>query len=127
LDKSGNNNQGIINNALYSFGIDYSLLVGIKELEDNVSQIPNEFALYQNYPNPFNPTTNIKYQIAKQGHVTLKVFDIIGNEITTLIDSEHSPGLYEIKFDANKLTSGIYFYKISHEDFLITKKMLLIK
>ena len=127
LDKSGNNNQGIINNAVYSLGIDYSLLVGIKELEDNVSQIPDEFALFQNYPNPFNPTTNIKYQIAKQGNVTLKVFDIIGNEITTLIDREHSPGLYEIKFDANKLTSGIYFYKISHEDYLITKKMLLIK
>ena len=98
---------------------------------------PDEFFLYQNSPNPFNPTTIIKYQIPKDGFVTLKIFDIVGNEVATLVNQEEAAGTYEIKFDASQLSnrissragyaSGVYFYKIRAGEFSDTKKMLLIK
>ncbi|MBT8380464.1 MAG: T9SS type A sorting domain-containing protein [Ignavibacteria bacterium] len=94
--------------------------------------VPDEFALYQNYPNPFNPSTKIKFTIPTVGSsvmnfVLLKVYDVIGNEITTLVNEEKSPGYYEVQFDASSLPSGIYFYNLTSGSFSETKKMLLIK
>jgi len=91
------------------------------------NETPYSFTLLQNYPNPFNPVTNIKYQIANSKLVTLKVFDILGKEIATLINEKQSPGDYEIKFDAGKLSSGIYFYKLTAGDFSDVKSMILVK
>ena len=87
-----------------------------------------EFILEQNYPNPFNPNTVIKYQIPITSQVTLKVYDILGNEIATLVNEEKSAGNYSYSFIPNPtLSSGIYFYQIKARSFTQTKKMLLIK
>ncbi|MCJ7650610.1 MAG: T9SS type A sorting domain-containing protein [Candidatus Lokiarchaeota archaeon] len=98
---------------------------------------PDEYALYQNYPNPFNPTTTIKYQIPELSFITLKVYDVLGSEIITLINEEKPVGNYEVEFDATNLSSGIYFYRISVSawpsqdgqagSFVETKKMILLK
>jgi hypothetical protein len=103
-------------------------------VEDGKSLI-KEFSLEQNYPNPFNPTTVIKYSIpsviaseTKQSQfVSLKVYDIIGNEVATLVNEEQSAGSYEVIFSADGLTSGIYFYKLQSGSFVETKKMILLK
>jgi len=89
--------------------------------------IPKEFSLEQNYPNPFNPSTNIGFQIASFGFVTLKVYDILGNEIATLVNEEKPAGEYEVEFDGSELTSGIYFYKLISGNYVETKKMIIIK
>jgi hypothetical protein len=89
--------------------------------------IPTEYALEQNYPNPFNPATTIKYSIPETGDVELKVYDIIGNEVVTLVNETMSPGSYEIRFDASKLASGVYIYSLRAENFIQTKKMILMK
>jgi hypothetical protein len=89
--------------------------------------LPTEFILSQNYPNPFNATTSIKYQIPELSFVTLKVYDILGNEIATLINEEKPIGSYDIKFNERALTSGIYFYQLHAGSFVKTKKMVLLK
>ncbi|MCP5062368.1 MAG: T9SS type A sorting domain-containing protein [Ignavibacteriae bacterium] len=97
---------------------------------ENISisqEVINEFALFQNYPNPFNPTTTISYQIPKDGSVTLKIYDALGKEITTLVNGEKLRGKYSITFDASNLTSGIYFYSLTTGSFKETKKLILIK
>jgi Zn-dependent metalloprotease len=81
----------------------------------------------QNYPNPFNPTTTLSYQIPTNGHVTIKIFDIIGREVTTLVDEFKPSGHYSVQFDASHLASGIYFYSIKSGDYNVVKKMSLIK
>jgi len=99
---------------------------------DDNGEIPIAFALYQNYPNPFNPSTRIKFEIPDQVRndsrlVTLKVFDVLGNEIATLVNEEKQPGTYEVEFDESELPSGIYFYQLHAGSFVETKKMILIK
>ena len=86
-----------------------------------------EFALKQNYPNPFNPTTKINYSIKEKGNVELKIFDLLGSEITTLVNEEKTPGNYEVFFDASNLSSGVYLYTIKSGTFVQTRKMLLMK
>lgn len=93
----------------------------------NFNTLPEKFTLSQNYPNPFNPTTNIKYQIADNSFVTLKIFDVIGREVKTLVNETKTPGSYSVDFNASDLSSGVYFYKIQAGDFSETKKMMLIK
>ncbi len=88
---------------------------------------PSEFFLSQNYPNPFNPITTIQYQIPQLSFVTLKVYDVIGNELVTLVNEEQSLGYYSIKFDATIFSSGIYFYQLQAGSFIETKKMVLMK
>ena len=88
---------------------------------------PNSFTLYQNYPNPFNPSTTIKYSIPRRTNVTLKVFDVLGSEVATLVKIEQPQGNYEVEFDATSLASGIYLYRIKAGDFVETKKMVLLK
>jgi hypothetical protein len=106
----------------------------------NVSQEKEtvySFALFQNYPNPFNPATNIKFNLpntdnplpggARGGFVTLKVYDVLGNEIATLVNEEKSAGEYEVEFDGSNLSSGIYFYQLKAGSFVETKKMVLMR
>ncbi|HZW40646.1 MAG TPA: T9SS type A sorting domain-containing protein, partial [Ignavibacteriaceae bacterium] len=87
----------------------------------------HSYSLSQNYPNPFNPSTKIKYTLPKQGLVTIKVFDVLGKEITQLVYEEKPSGEYEIEFDGSSLSSGIYFYQIQAGDYFNTKKMVLMK
>jgi len=97
--------------------------------EVEVELAPNEFALYQNYPNPFNPSTSIQYAIANRQFVTLKIYDVLGTEITTLVNEEKPAGVYNVEFriDNLELSSGIYFYRLQAGDFVETKKMILLK
>lgn len=88
---------------------------------------PEDFFLYPNYPNPFNPTTKIKYQIPKVSFVTLKIYDVLGNELVTIVNEEKSAGNYEIELDGSGFTSGIYIYQLRANNYLEAKKMVLIK
>ncbi|MCI0472523.1 MAG: T9SS type A sorting domain-containing protein [Ignavibacteria bacterium] len=89
--------------------------------------VPESFSLSQNYPNPFNPTTTIKFAIPKSGNVTLAVYNSLGKEVETLVNEFMNAGTYEVSYDASKLTSGIYFYKIITNGFAETKRMMLVK
>jgi hypothetical protein len=89
--------------------------------------MPISYELSQNYPNPFNPNTTIKFEIPKDGLVTLKIYDILGAEVATLVNEEKSVGRYEVNFNASSLASGVYLYRIQVNDFVNTKKMILMK
>jgi hypothetical protein len=95
-------------------------------VEDENSNVYS-FNLEQNYPNPFNPTTTLSFVIGHRSFVTLKVYDVLGNEIATLVNEEKPAGSYEVEFDAKDLTSGIYFYQLRAGEFSQTKKMILMK
>ncbi len=98
------------------------------DVEDiNGTTIPAEFVLEQNYPNPFNPSTTIGYKLPQSTNVTLKVFDVLGNEVATLVDEYKNAGSYNVQFTMNNLASGIYFYQLNAGSFMEVKKMLLIK
>ena len=98
----------------------------VTAVEENTS-VPTEFSLAQNYPNPFNPTTMISYSIPNSGIVTLKVYDILGKEVAELVNEQKAAGNYSVKFDASKLSSGMYMYKITCGNLAQVKKMLLMK
>jgi len=89
--------------------------------------IPMEFKLEQNYPNPFNPSTIIRFAVPEKSNVILKVYDILGSEVATLVNTDMDIGRYEVEFRADNYSSGIYIYKISAGNFVSTKKMVLIK
>ncbi len=92
-----------------------------------VNLILTEFALNQNYPNPFNPNTKIKYQLPTECKVLIKIYDLLGAEVQELLNENKEPGIYEIEFNAENLPSGIYVYRISADNYLNTKKMILLK
>ncbi|MBK9097035.1 MAG: VCBS repeat-containing protein [bacterium] len=116
-------------------------MTGVDELQDllilftngsltnvkNEDYIPDEIVLYQNYPNPFNPETSLQYAVGSRQYVTLKVYDILGNEIATLVNEEKAPGTYEMNFNGGGLSSGMYFYTLRTGAFSETKKMILQK
>lgn len=93
----------------------------------NEPRIPAEFVLYQNYPNPFNPTTSLQYSTGSRQFVTLKVYDILGKEIATIVNEEKPAGVYVVEFDGGILTSGIYYYQLKAGNYTETKKMVLMK
>jgi hypothetical protein len=97
------------------------------EDEGTNSLISVEYFLLQNYPNPFNPKTKIKYSIPHTSNVVIKVFDVLGNEIETLVNEEKQNGTYEITWYAESLPSGVYFYQLRAGDFVETKKMVLLR
>ena len=101
----------------------------IVDIEDENIQasIPSKFTLNQNYPNPFNPGTKISWQSPSSSWQTLKVYDVLGNEIATLVDDVKPAGTYEVEWNANGLPSGVYFYQLRSEGLVETKKMILIK
>ena len=99
----------------------------ITDVKDNYTSILQDFILYQNYPNPFNPITNISYTLRKSGFVILKLFDVLGKEIRTLVSEEKSRGNYTLQFNASNLSSGIYFYQLIANGFIQTKKMIVLE
>ena len=98
--------------------------LSVKQLNN---KIPDSYQLDQNYPNPFNPATTIRFSIPKLSYVTLKIYDIIGNEIATLVNEERAAGNYEIEFEGSKLSSGVYFYRIQAGSYTQIKKMILLR
>jgi len=94
---------------------------------ENLGLAPNEFKLEQNYPNPFNPSTTISYSVPQKGHVTLDIYDVLGQKVELLVNEEQKTGKYEIRLDAGGLTSGIYFYRLQSGSFVESKKMILLK
>jgi len=96
-------------------------------ITQNETEIPAQYSLSQNYPNPFNPTTNINFSIPKTGLVKISVFDMLGREVAVIVNKEMTAGSYLANFDASKLSSGVYFYRLVSGDFTATKKMMLIK
>ncbi len=143
LDNSIATNWGISNNHGTPGKRNYSYIVTVKETKKNIS---SKFELQQNYPNPFNPTTRIKYTLPsnisshlgkeriKKGFVTLKVYDILGKEVATLVNEQQSAGTYQVTFNGSNLPSGVYFYKLqvspsssSGQGFVKTKKLMLLK
>ncbi len=108
----------------------------VTAVKDNSTILPNTYSLSQNYPNPFNPETVISYQLSANSHVSLKVYDVLGREVATLVNAYQQPGIYNSKFSIQNLPvgrqgsqigSGVYFYKIQAGDFTQTKKMILMK
>jgi endo-1,4-beta-xylanase len=96
-------------------------------VEKNENSLPAEFKLDQNYPNPFNPVTNISYSINKTADVTLKIYDVLGREIKTLVKSVQTPGKYKVTFNGKDLSTGLYLYRLSAGNFNDTKKLMLLK
>ncbi|MFA7421494.1 MAG: FlgD immunoglobulin-like domain containing protein [Melioribacteraceae bacterium] len=119
-------------NGIYLYLIRAYVSNGITDVSEPIEIIPSSFTLSQNYPNPFNPSTVISYQLPKQSRVQIKIYDAIGNEIRSLIDEEKSAGKYNILWDSRnnygtRVSSGVYFYKITADGFAQTKKMILMK
>lgn len=102
------------------------VVISLLDVDDS-APIVNSFELSQNYPNPFNPSTSIKYSVAERSNVTLKVFDMLGREVSTLINTTKDAGSYEVSFDASNLASGLYVYTLSAGNFTSSKKMMLMK
>ncbi|UCH64955.1 MAG: T9SS type A sorting domain-containing protein, partial [Ignavibacterium sp.] len=104
------------------------LIVSTTGIEDEIEGTVTSYKLYDAYPNPFNPTTSIKYELGSSQFVSLKVYDVLGNEIATLVNEEKATGIYEVRFNvSNDLTSGVYFYRLEAGSYSETKKMLLMK
>jgi len=101
-----------------------SEFVGINQISELV---PSSYTLQQNFPNPFNPSTNIRYELPKSGFVKLVVFDALGREVETLVNEKQTAGTYEATFNASQYSSGIYFYRLTTDNFIETKKMILLK
>ena len=97
--------------------------------KEDLSILPSSFHLYQNYPNPFNPATNIKFEVPQTEFISLKVYDLLGNETANLVNDVKAAGVYTVKFDASKLSSGIYLYRLQtgESNISLTKKLILIK
>ena len=109
-------------------GIDaLSVVSNVVGVQNNNNNIPASYNLMQNYPNPFNPSTKISFALPKAGNVKLAVFDILGNEVATVLNGLQTAGNHTVDFNAASLSSGVYFYKIQAGDFSSTKKMLLVK
>ena len=132
-------NSLAINKSDYIFagtdvGIFRSTISSINDINDlQLPKYPNIYKLGQNYPNPFNPSTTIEYQIPEESDVTLKVYDILGREVSVLVNGENNAGNYNVDFNVSNLTSGIYFYrieaksKVSNKQFSKVGKMILLK
>jgi Secretion system C-terminal sorting domain len=105
-------------------------VVNFSEVATGIAEfnaLPTEFTLHQNYPNPFNPTTTIRYQLPKASMVTLKIYDVMGREVTTLVNEQKAAGYYEVQWNARNYSSGVYFYTIRTGEYSKTLKLLLVK
>jgi hypothetical protein len=147
INTSTNQSKLIINTTAHTFGQQYTITVSnVVDLSGNFislsnntaeytlpassindEKIPTEFLLSQNYPNPFNPTTKISWQSPVSGHQTLKVYDVLGNEVASLINEFKPAGSYEVEFKSENLASGVYIYRLQTSEFTETKKMVLLR
>jgi len=100
---------------------------GILGVEEYGTVHPTEYALHQNYPNPFNPSTTIKYELPRSSMVRLIVYDMLGREVSVLVNERRDPGFHEVKFDAAGLASGVYFYRLTAADFVAVKRTVVVK
>lgn len=123
-------NQSYVVTNVFKYNLVYAKINGVEygilPVYDNINSVKN-FKLSQNYPNPFNPSTTIAYQIPGTEFITLKVYDILGREVATLVNEEKPAGSYETQFEGSGLTSGIYFYQLNTGNYAETKKMFLLK
>jgi len=103
------------------------LLEMVTSVQPGIREVPRQFLLNQNYPNPFNPSTTIRYDLPRSSMVRLNVYDILGREVAVLVNERKNAGSYEVKFDAVRLASGVYFYRIQAGDFIQAKKLVVIK
>lgn len=103
-------------------------IISLTGVDEQVSGgVATGYALSQNYPNPFNPGTTITYELQKPSEVRLSVFDMLGREVSVLVNEKREPGSYAVKFDGRGLSSGVYFYRLHAGDFVSTKGMLILK
>ena len=116
-------NVNIIESGFWAQTIE--LVTSVETIAEPV--IPTEYQLHQNYPNPFNPMTIIAFDVPKQSHITLKIYNVLGNEMATLVDDNFTPGGYKATFEASDLTTGVYFYRLEGDGFVATKKLVLVK
>jgi predicted extracellular nuclease len=131
--KTGDHFDALVGILYYSYGNykldprnadDFIGFTGVKKIK---GALPDKFELSQNYPNPFNPTTLIKYSLPKAGNVSLKVYNVLGKEVATLVNGYQTAGNYKVEFNARGLASGLYFYRLTAGDFVSVKKMMLLK
>lgn len=147
ISRSTNQNKLLINTEAHTFGYQYTITVNnVLDLSGNLisannnsaeyslplssvgtDNLPTHFLLSQNYPNPFNPSTKINWQTPVGGHQSLKVYDVLGNEVATLVDEFKPAGNYEVLFESESLASGIYIYRLQTSGFTETKKMVLLR
>jgi hypothetical protein len=104
-----------------------AMLDGVNAIEKLPGKVPSEYVLNQNYPNPFNPTTTIEYSVPTSGHVSLKVFNTVGQEVYTLYNDFQRAGSYKATFDGTELASGVYVYQLHSNNVTLTKKFILLK
>ncbi|MEO8209948.1 MAG: T9SS type A sorting domain-containing protein, partial [bacterium] len=125
---SNTNSVAVLRNmSNYVRGVYANNFQEVLSVKNISSEVPGGFLLQQNFPNPFNPSTVIRYSITKSHFITLKVYDVLGNEISTLVNEKQNIGSYEVEFEGSNLSSGIYFYKLETEGFTDTKRMILVK
>jgi len=118
------------NSQSWRFASDRPIKLIIERLvsgTENESNQVSDYKLYQNYPNPFNPSTRIEYEIPEVSFVTVKVYDVLGNEVATLVNEEKPAGTYQVEWDASRFPSGVYFYQLKVGGFIKSKKMILLK
>ena len=120
VGKSGNS----IHSAQLGFWFEWQI---VTDVEDENNTLPLIYKLEQNYPNPFNPSTIIKFAVPERSNVLIKIYDILGSEVTTLVNEELDAGWYEKIFDAASLSTGVYIYRMKAGNYVSTKKMLMIK
>jgi hypothetical protein len=101
--------------------------VVVTEVVAESGDLPAEYALTQNYPNPFNPSTTVEFALPQAGHVTLKVYNVLGEEAATLVAGDHAAGTFKATWDASGLPSGVYFYRLTAGEYVQTKKMVLMR
>lgn len=125
----------VLNGVTYQYRISDVDINGVESIHEQIvsatpvaeSTIPTEYALHQNYPNPFNSSTTIRFDIKEAGNVNIKVFDLLGREVATLVNEQLSAGTHSVSWDASGVASGIYLYRIKSGEFSATKKLLLLK
>jgi len=118
--------RNLFRGGLYGWGLQFNN-VAVVGIQSGTAALPLSYELSQNYPNPFNPATVIQYRLAAAGDVSLKVYDILGREVATLVQGRETEGLHSVEFHGDNIASGVYFYRIRSGDFLSTRKMLLVK
>jgi hypothetical protein len=113
--------------VLSGFLADTSFRTGVLAIQELPAGLPSVYLLEQNYPNPFNPSTTIRYGLPGRAHVTLAVYNTIGQRVVMLVDQEQDGGFHEMRFEGNAFASGVYFYRLQSGDFVQTRKLLLLK